>query len=350
VNKQPPNIALVGATGLVGREILTLIEERDFPFQSIRIYASDYSTGITIPFNDGELTVQSLTENEDTLFHGIDIVLLAVDGRIAQSLAPRAVRAGATVIDNSSAFRMDSSIPLIIPEINPEAIRAHGIIANPNCSTIIMLMAITPIRKLFGVKRIVVSTYQAASGAGVAAMCELRDQSQALLSEKKPVCRAFDEVCAFNVFSHNSPVGEDGYHAEERKMINETRKIWVDDSVAITASCVRVPVFRAHCDTINLTLEKPITENDLATIRSTLSASPGLSVVDDRAGNRFPTARLASAKDDIFVGRLRLDRSQMTPDGSASHGLELFIAGDQIRKGAALNALQIAEHLINQPV
>lgn len=244
--KQPPNITIVGATGLVGREILTLIEERAVPYDKIQLFASENSTGITIPFDGGELTVQSINAREETLFHGVDIVLLAVENRIAQSLAPRALEAGAIVIDNSSAYRMAPDIPLVIPEINPQTIPTRGIIANPNCSTIIMLMAITPIRRLFGIKRIAVSTYQAASGAGVAAMCELRDQSHDVLNEKKPVCRAFDEVCAFNVFSHNTPINNDGYNSEERKIIAETRKIWDDPTVAVTATCMRVPVFRAH--------------------------------------------------------------------------------------------------------
>ena len=294
------------------------------------------------------MTVQSVDDDNPDTFKSTDIVLSAVNSTIARKLIPQAVLAGAIVIDNSSAFRMAPDIPLVIPEVNPETIPRQGIIANPNCSTIIMLMAVTPIRRLFGVKRIAVSTYQAASGAGVAAMCELRDQTRAILNEKEPVCRVFNEVCAFNIFSHNSSIGEDGYNIEEQKMIEETRKIWNDHSINITATCIRVPVFRAHGETINLTLNNPITEDDLTTVKDALQASPGLRVIDDKKNNKFPTAKSASGQNDILIGRIRLDRSQMLPDGKSSQGLEMFVVGDQIRKGAALNAVQIAEHLISE--
>ncbi len=254
--------------------------------------------------------------------------------------------AGATVVDNSSAFRMDERYALVVPEINAGEITAGTIIANPNCSTIIMLMGVTPIREKFGVKRIAVSTYQAVSGAGAAAMAELETQSRELLEGIEPEPKVFDDICAFNVFSHDTAIGADGYNVEERKMIEETRKIWGDGEVAITATCIRVPVMRTHCESINLTFDAPVDEGDLKAMREAIAAFPGTQLVDDRENNCFPTPRLATGVDDVLVGRLRLDLSQMTADGKASYGMELFVAGDQIRKGAALNALQIAECLV----
>lgn len=338
-----PNIAIVGATGVVGQEMLALIEERQLGYHQIRLLASAGSAGRVIQFQDEEIVVEELTADS---FAGVDVAFFSAGGSVSKKFAPLAVAAGATVIDNSSAFRLDQRFALVIPEINASTIKARTIIANPNCSTIIMLMGITPIRELFKIKRVAVSTYQAVSGAGAAAMVELTNQTRAILAGDEPKCAVFDDVCAFNVFSHDTAIGGDGYNVEERKMIDETRKIWEDPAMAITATCIRVPVMRTHCESINLTFDVAVTEADLDTIRSAIAAFPGVQLVDDRVNNRFPTPRLASGIDDVLVGRLRLDQSQMNAEGSASSGVELFVAGDQLRKGAALNAIQIAECLL----
>ena len=247
---------------------------------------------------------------------------------------------------------MTDGVPLVVPEVNPDAIttaniglgedQQAGIIANPNCSTIIMLLAVTPIHRAVGVKRIVCSTYQAASGAGAAAMAELEQQTREVLEGKTPTCDIFPQQYAFNLFSHNSPLKENGYNEEELKMVHETHKIWDqsdDAKTAITATCIRVPVMRAHAESINLTLDKPMTEEQASKL---LADAPGVSLIDDRDANRFPTPLDASHVDDVFVGRIRHDLSQ--PDGQ---GLDLFVCGDQVRKGAALNAVQIAELLVS---
>ncbi|MCC7205409.1 MAG: aspartate-semialdehyde dehydrogenase, partial [Phycisphaeraceae bacterium] len=236
-------------------------------------------------------------------------------------------------------------IPLVVPEVNPEAIKGWklgkgGIIANPNCSTIIMLVPVTPIRKAVGVKRVVVSTYQAASGAGAAAMEELKEQTREVLAGKAPTCKIFKQQYAFNLFSHNASIQDNGYNEEENKMTRESHKIWSDDKVRISAMCVRVPVMRAHAESINLTLEKPLSA---AEAKEILSKAPGVSIIDDRAANRFPTPLDASGKDDVYVGRIREDISQQ---GLGAGGLDMFVCGDQLRKGAALNAVQIAEMLL----
>ena len=258
---------------------------------------------------------------------------------ILRSYERRAFRAaGAVVVDNTSAFRMDPDVPLVVPEVNPEDIKKHnGIIANPNCSTIIMNVPVWPLHKAYGVKRCVVSTYQAASGAGAAAMSELEIGARAFLDGKEFTPKVLPHPAAFNVFSHNSKVGENGYNEEEMKMVNETRKIFHDNDIRITATCVRVPVMRAHSEAINLEFEKPITESEA---REILANAPGIKIVDERDKSYFPMPLDASDRDEILVGRIRPDISQ--PDG---HGLDIFVAGDQIRKGAALNAVQIAEML-----
>ncbi|MCB1319408.1 MAG: aspartate-semialdehyde dehydrogenase, partial [Leptospiraceae bacterium] len=263
-------------------------------------------------------------------------------GGISKEYGPIARDAGAVVVDNSSAFRMDPDCPLVIPEINPEDIQKHnGIIANPNCSTIIMLMAITPIHRMNRIKKVIVATYQAASGAGAAAMRELESQSRQLLAGEPLTMEAFPYQIAFNAFSHNSAMDVDsGYNQEETKMIKETHKIWHDESVAITPTCIRIGTFRAHAESIHLELEHPV---DLEAIRTALSGMPGVSLIDDRSKNYFPMPIETSGKDDVFVGRLR-----KAAGGSAERELELFCCGDQLLKGAALNAVQIAEHLIQK--
>jgi aspartate-semialdehyde dehydrogenase len=257
------------------------------------------------------------------------------------------------VIDNSSAFRLDPSVPLVVPEVNPGDLggvrRGPGIIANPNCSTIIMLLAVNPLREAFGVDRVAACTYQAVSGAGAAAMDELASQARAVLDGGRPEPRVFHEPCAFNVFSHNSAVHpETGRNVEEQKMIDESRKMWGDAAVRITATCVRVPVMRTHAEALNVTLKRPANERE---VRAALAAAPGVEVMDDRAANRFPTSIKASGRDEVLVGRIRIDETQPveTVRGErAAVGWELFVAGDQLRKGAALNAVQIAELLLGR--
>lgn len=343
-----PTIAIVGATGAVGQEFLRVLEQRAFPIGGLKLLASARSAGKTVEFKGKSIEIEELTEDS---FQGVDLALFSAGGSISKKFAQTAVDAGAVVVDNSSAFRMTDGVPLVVPEVNPEAIteaniglgqgQKPGIIANPNCSTIIMLLAVTPLHHAVGVSRIVCSTYQAASGAGAAAMAELEQQTREVLEGKAPTCDIFPQQYAFNLFSHNSPMQANGYNEEELKMVRETHKIWGQaegQQTPITATCIRVPVMRAHAESINLTLDKPLSEEQA---RDLLSAAPGVSLIDDRDANRFPTPLDASHVDDVFVGRIRRDISQ--PEGK---GLDLFVCGDQVRKGAALNAVQIAELLV----
>ncbi|HUV40434.1 MAG TPA: aspartate-semialdehyde dehydrogenase [Sedimentisphaerales bacterium] len=330
------SLAVAGVTGAVGQEFLKILEQRDFPFESLTMLASSRSAGKKIPFKGKEYVVQQLT---DKSFYNVDIALFSAGAARSKEFAPAAVKAGAVVVDNSSAFRMDPDTPLVIPEINPEQIQNHkGIIANPNCSTIIGIVPVWPLHKANAVKRMVVSTYQAASGAGQSAMLELENQSREILEGKKPTCKAFPYQIAFNVFSHNSNLDANGYNLEEMKMVYETRKIFDCPDIAVTCTCIRIPVFRAHCESINLEFTEPITP---AQVRDLLSTAPGVSVLDDRQNNRFPMPIDATGRDDIFVGRIRQDFS--IPE---NRGINLWVAGDQLRKGAALNAIQIAERLL----
>jgi aspartate-semialdehyde dehydrogenase len=272
-------------------------------------------------------------------FKGIDIALFSAGASRSREFAPAAVKAGAVVVDNSSAYRMDPEVPLIVPEINPQKIKDHkGIIANPNCSTIIGIVPVWPLHQINPVKRMVVSTYQAASGAGMSAMLELENQAREILAGKPPTRNVFPHQIAFNCFSHNSLLGPNGYNEEETKMVKETRKIFDCAEIAITATCIRIPVMRAHCESINLEFTKPITPDQ---VREILKKAPGVSVLDDREHNRFPMPIDATGKDDIFVGRIRQDES--LPN---NRGINLWVSGDQLRKGAALNAVQIAEVLL----
>jgi aspartate-semialdehyde dehydrogenase len=335
-----PAIAIVGATGAVGAEFLVILAERRFPHRELRLLASKRSAGRTLQACGRAHTVRELTASS---FDGIDLALFSAGGPISREFAPIAVARGATVIDNSSAFRMDPEVPLIVPEINGEALeqcRLPAIIANPNCSTIIALMAVSPIHRAAGVKRMVISTYQAASGGGAALMHELEQQARDYAAGRPLTTTVSGRPYIFNLFSHNSPIGPDGSNTEETKLVKETHKIWDDRSVAITATCVRVPVLRCHCESINLTLASPLTELEAGEI---LAGAPGVRVVDDRAANRFPEPVDAAGGDDVLVGRIRADSSQ--PPG---FGLNLFVAGDQLRKGAALNAIQIAERLVGR--
>ena len=330
------NLAIAGVTGAVGQEFLAILEQRDFPFDSIKMLASSRSAGKKIEFKGKQYIVEELTEKS---FERVDIALFSAGGARSKEFAPAAVKAGAVVVDNSSAFRMDSDVPLVIPEINAEKIREHkGIIANPNCSTIVGIVPVWPLHRANPIKRMVVSTYQAASGAGMQAMLELKRQSREILDGKEAVCRVFPYQIAFNVFSHNSDLGPNGYNTEEMKMVSETRKIFDCPDIAITCTCIRIPVFRAHCESINLEFADPITPKQA---RDLLSTAPGVSVMDDRQHNRFPMPIDATGKDDILVGRIRQDES--IPD---NRGINIWVAGDQLRKGAALNAVQIAEKLL----
>ncbi|XP_031093348.1 uncharacterized protein LOC115998041 [Ipomoea triloba] len=342
LREDAPSVAIVGVTGAVGQEFLSVLSDRDFPYRSLKLLASKRSAGRSLTFEDKQYTVEELTDDS---FEGVDIALFSAGGSISKKFGPVAVQKGTVVVDNSSAFRMDEGVPLVIPEVNPEAM-AHiklgsgkgALIANPNCSTIICLMAATPLHRRAKVKRMVVSTYQAASGAGAAAMEELVQQTREVLDGKEPTCNIFNQQYAFNLFSHNAPVQSNGYNEEEMKLVKETRKIWNDGEVKVTATCIRVPVMRAHAESVNLQFENPLDEE---TAREILSRAPGVVVVDDRAANRFPTPLEVSNKDDVAVGRIRRDVSQ---DGD--YGLDIFVCGDQIRKGAALNAVQIAEKLL----
>jgi aspartate-semialdehyde dehydrogenase len=337
-----PNLAIAGVTGAVGQEFLRVLEHRNFPFSNLKLLASGRSAGKKIDFKGKTYTVEELTEES---FKGVELALFSAGGSISKKFAPIASEQGCTVVDNSSAFRMTDGIALIVPEVNADDAKSiqigkGGIIANPNCSTIIMLVPVTPLHRAATVKRMVVSTYQAASGAGAAAMRELEQQTREVLAGQAPTCDIFKQQYAFNLFSHNSDIGDNGYNTEEVKMLKETHKIWGDKNVKITATCVRVPVMRAHAESINLEFERSMDEKQA---REILADAPGVSLIDDRKANRFPTPLDASDKDDVFVGRIRNDISRNGDDVS---GIDLFVCGDQIRKGAALNAVQIAELLL----
>jgi aspartate-semialdehyde dehydrogenase len=329
------SVAVAGVTGAVGQEFLSIIEERNFPFTSFKVLASSRSAGKKIPFKGQEYVVEQMTTDS---FKGIDIALFSAGASRSREFAPAAVRAGAVVVDNSSAYRMDPEVPLVVPEINPQKVKTHkGIIANPNCSTIIGIVPVWPLHKINPVKRMVVSTYQAASGAGMSAMLELENQAREILAGKPPTRNIFPHQIAFNCFSHNSLLGPNGYNEEETKMVKETRKIFDCPEIAITATCIRIPVLRAHCESINLEFTRPITPEQ---VREVLKTAPGVTVLDDREHNRFPMPIDATGKDDVFVGRIRQDES--LPN---NRGINLWVSGDQLRKGAALNAIQIAELL-----
>ncbi|XP_024530865.1 uncharacterized protein LOC9631941 [Selaginella moellendorffii] len=338
LSENGPTVAVVGVTGAVGQEFLSVLDDRDFPYGKLKLLASKRSAGKHMTFQDRDYVVEELT---DESFNGVDIALFSAGGSISKEFGPVAVDKGVIVVDNSSAFRMVDGVPLVIPEVNPDAM-AHirlsnkkgALIANPNCSTIICLMAVTPLHRHAKVKRMVVSTYQAASGAGAAAMAELEQQTREVLEGKEPTCKIFNQQYAFNLFSHNSSVKENGYNEEELKLVKETRKIWDDDEVRVTATCVRVPVMRAHAESINLQFEKPVDEVDLCRARMMLlwEGYGAISLKMATTGEHilfFPFALWISPRKTLAFS-IRLD---------------IFVCGDQIRKGAALNAVQIAEKL-----
>ena len=331
-----PVVAIVGATGAVGVELIRCLEERRFPLSELRLFASARSAGKTLSFRGQPLAVREL---QDDSFHGVDIALLSAGGGTSKRFAPLAVEQGAVVVDNSSAFRMDAAVPLVVPEINPEAARVHrGIIANPNCSTIIAITPLWPVHRINRLRRVILATYQAASGAGAAAMEELRESTRAYLEGRPYENRVLPHPYAFNLFSHNSKIDPaNGYNEEETKVIRETHKIYGDDSIRIAATCVRVPVLRAHSIAINFECERAISPEQ---VRDILQTAPGVRLVDDPERNYFPMPKDASGQDPILVGRIRRDVSD--PSGRS---IALFVAGDQLLKGAALNAVQIAELL-----
>lgn len=327
-------VAILGATGAVGTEFLELLESRNFPIADLKLLASPRSAGRTLDFQGESLPVEAVSENS---FEGVDLVLASAGGAISKAWAALAVERGAVVIDNSSAFRMNPEVPLVIPEVNPEAAATHqGIIANPNCTTILMAMAVWPLHQVQPVQRIIAATYQSASGAGQRAMEEVKAQAQAILQGETPPTECFPYPLAFNLFPHNSPLNELGYCEEEMKMVNETRKIFNAPQLRVSATCVRVPVLRAHSEAINLEFAQPMPVDKA---RDVLSKAPGVRLVEDPKANYFPMPIDATGRDEVLVGRIRQDLSHPC-------GLELWLCGDQIRKGAALNAVQIAELLV----
>jgi aspartate-semialdehyde dehydrogenase len=329
-------VAILGATGAVGTELLELLENRNFPIAELKLLASERSSGRTLRFKGEDIPVEPVS---DRSFDNVDLVLASAGGSTSKTWAPVAVAAGAVVIDNSSAFRLDPQVPLVVPEVNPQAVRGHrGIIANPNCTTILMTMAVWPLHKARSVQRIVAATYQSASGAGARAMEEVKNQAQAVLQGEQPKTEIFPYPLAFNLFPHNSPINELGYCEEEMKMVNETRKIFDTQQLRITATCVRVPVLRAHSEAINLEFETPLSVEEA---REILKQAPGIQVVEDWEANHFPMPTEATGRDEVLVGRIRQDISHPC-------GLEIWICGDQIRKGAALNAVQIAELIVEK--
>ena len=326
------NIAVVGATGAVGREFISLFEARNLSIKTLRLFASPRSKGKEVIFRDIPHFIETIDKGS---FVNIDFALFSAGSEQSRKYVPQAVEEGAIVVDNSSAFRMDSGTPLVVPEINIDAITQDDrVVANPNCCAIILLMAVAPLRSLGKIKRIVVSTYQSASGAGAEAMEELWVQTGDVVAGKEPVAKVFPHLYAFNLFSHNTSIGENGYNEEENKVIEETRKILNDAEILVNPTCVRVPVLRAHSESITIEFEGDAPSENA--VREVLAAFPGVKVVDDRENNVFPMPLDASGGDDVLVGRIRKDVSN-------PNAISLFVSGDQLRKGAALNAVQIVE-------
>lgn len=327
-------IAVLGATGAVGTEMVQLLHQRRFPLASLKLLASPQSAGKWLPFGDESLLVEAVSKQT---LQSADLVLGATGSDIAKEWAGMIVEQGAVLIDNSSAFRMDPDVPLVIPEVNPEDLHAHrGIVANPNCSTILMALVVWPLHQHQPLKRLIAATYQAASGAGTPAMTELREQTRQILDDEPITKQVFPHPIAFNLFTHNSPIGGNHYCEEEMKMVLETRKIFHQDDLAITATCVRVPVLRAHSEALNIEFHRPFA---LEEARAILSGAPGLRLIEDWERNYFPMPVDASGEDAVLVGRIRQDISH-------PNAIEVWLCGDQIRKGAALNAVQIAETLV----
>ena len=333
---QSYRVAILGATGAVGTELLALLEERDFPISELKLLSSPRSAGQQLQFKGQAITVEAVTAES---FKGLDIVLASAGGGTSKEWVKAIVDAGAVMVDNSSAFRMDPEVPLVVPEVNPDAAKEHkGVIANPNCTTILMCLPLWPLHQAQPIRRLVVSTYQSASGAGARAMEELRVQSQAILNGEEPKAEILPHPIAFNLFPHNSALDDQGYCEEEMKMVNETRKIFGAPDLRVSATCVRVPVLRAHSEAINVEFDQPFPVDKA---RELVAGAPGVKLVEDWKTNYFPMPMDASGQDDTLVGRIRQDLS-------SENNLELWLCGDQIRKGAALNAVQIAELLVEK--
>ena len=332
----PRSIAVAGATGLVGRQMLQTLTDRGFPIRSIKLLASERSRGKTIEFQGETLPVEVLAEDS---FKGVEIALFSAGGGTSRQFAPCAAKDGCVVVDNSSAWRMDPEVPLVVPEVNPDDIAKHkGIIANPNCSTIQMVVVLKPLHDAAKITRVVVSTYQAVSGAGIKALDELEAQTRAMLDGKTPECAVFPHPIAFNCIPQIPQSGAftgNGYTSEEMKMVNETKKIMGDDSIRVTATTVRVPVHTGHSESVNVETEKKLTADQA---REVLAGAPGVVVQDDPANQLYPLALTAAGKGETFVGRIREDISH-------SSALDMWIVSDNLLKGAALNAVQIAERL-----
>ena len=333
--QRPLTVAILGATGAVGQELLALLAERHFPVGELRLLASPRSAGQVVRWGGEAITVEPVTAEA---FAEVDLVLASAGGSTSRQWAPVAVAAGALVIDNSSAFRLDPAVPLVVPEVNAAAaLGHHGIIANPNCTTILLTLALAPLQACHPIERVVVSTYQSASGAGARAMEELRQLSRTVLDGGDPVSTVLPHSLAFNLFLHNSPLQPNGYCEEELKMVNETRKILGLPRLRLTATCVRVPVLRAHSEAVNIAFSEPF---PLEEARAALAAAAGVELIEDFATNRFPMPTDVTGRDPVAIGRIRQDLSD-------PQALELWLCGDQIRKGAALNAIQIAEGLLD---
>jgi aspartate-semialdehyde dehydrogenase len=333
-HKSAYTVAVVGATGAVGTEMIEILKERKFPVGELRPLASARSAGDRVSFHDQNLVVRELTKDS---FEGVDIALFSAGADISREYAPLAAQAGAVVIDNSAAWRMGKDVPLVVPEVNRADIAKHkGIIANPNCSTIQMVVALKPLHDAARIKRIVVTTFQAVSGTGKDAMDELLEETQALLSFKEPEPKVYPHQIAFNCLPHIDDFLPSGYTKEEMKMLNETRKIMGDDSIRVTATTVRVPVYVGHSESVNIETEKKLSANEA---RAILCEAPGVLLYDDPAHKIYPMPLDAAGKDEVYVGRIREDES-------VPNGLNLWIVADNLRKGAALNAVQIAEELI----
>jgi aspartate-semialdehyde dehydrogenase len=334
--KDKYTVAVVGATGAVGNEMIAILEERNFPVGDLKLFASERSEGKYIEFRGKNTRVNKLTDDS---FNGINIALFSAGASRSLDFAPKAVKAGAVVIDNSSAFRMEPNIPLVVPEVNKDAIKKHkGIIANPNCSTIQMVVALKPIHDAVRIKRIVVSTYQAVSGTGKKAIQELEQQTRDLFSLREITVSIYPHQIAFNCIPQIDVFLDNGYTKEEMKMVNETRKIMEDDTIRVTATTVRVPVFSAHSESVNIETYKKITADE---VRKLLSKAPGVKVVDEPKNSVYPLAIDSAGRDEVFVGRIREDES-------IDNGINMWIVSDNLRKGAALNAVQIAEILIQK--
>lgn len=330
------NVAVVGATGLVGNEMVSILEEREFPVRSLRLFASDRSAGTSLSYMEKDIKVETLTKDS---FAGIDIALFSAGSDVSIEFAPIAAKTGAVVIDNSSAFRMVEEVPLVVPEVNPHAISRHkGVIANPNCSTIQMVVALKPIHERVRIKRIVVTTFQSVSGTGKEAMDELMDEVKTLLSFKDVRPRVYPYQIAFNCLPHIDQFLASGYTKEEMKMVNETRKIMEDNSIRVTATTVRVPILNCHSESVNIETEEKIFPGE---VRAILSTAPGVLVYDDPKRNIYPLPIDVSGRDEVYIGRIREDES-------IENGINLWIVADNVRKGAALNAIQIAEELIKK--